>query len=208
MRRPVLALLGWILCFAPIPIFSGGYPWHFATSAAGFALLWGGCVGQGLFRFVRPLRPAVAVGLVAFVVVGHAFATREFSRMIYTPGSQRFEMYSMLRSYLYGPRPVADSAVRQETHFLIKNDVGLIMWFYGVGRLFDYIYLKGGLRQSLLDTSQPKELEEWLANPFGVCVNWDKGARVWRDVTSECRVIVSKRLAGEIGPARKAGPTP
>jgi hypothetical protein len=191
--RGVLAVtLPGLICFALVPIYSGGYPWHYSLSALFYAILWGFAFRAGLLERIR--RPRTQVILLAFtVLLLTTLDQANFRSFLDTP--QNRSAYVMNLEALRHP-PIPSEKVNDRTIILLLNSTRQDPWAYGLGNLFPYVYENPHVRQYVLSASPPSELQWLLTNTDPVlCVDWDGASEHWQDLTEGCRTRIQAEAA-------------
>ncbi len=191
VERGTTFLLGFLVLFASMPVYSGFAPSHFALSAMAYAML----VGASLSAMMRRLpggqrTTAAAAALLAALIVLQG--AKDFRAFRYRD-ELRLDANAISES-VQARLPIDASLIRADSFILIDDPFDLGTYVYGSGLLFRYLYGKASLREEILQAGKDETLLAWIESESRFGLRWDRGSSRFTDVTEELAERVRHRL--------------
>ena len=149
--------------FLIVPVYSGGYFWHGNLALCGYCMLFGVAVESAL---TLASSPAVRSACAVLLVVGAIVATRADAAQGLASGN--FSKASQISSTVLTAPPAPFDRVSGDAFVYVEDRQHLGNWYFGVGSLFNLVYLNKQLQQQTvpqMDWIDAKDLSRWLKHP-------------------------------------------
>lgn len=197
-RRTVLYLLGIMMIFFALPVYSGGRPWHFGVPAiaasllavAGFRQLWDRCFSSPSAR---------SMGYVLFVLLLVGSSLIELS----SEQARRESPSRILKSAMENP-PRPSQEVPPGQWILYAHKDPSARWAFGSGYLWRYVYQRPDLHELTfpsiagLDSAQLSQIPDLDSI---IIYDYNPHQRpAWTEVTDTVKPVLKNRVEGKEGP--------
>lgn len=184
----LMVCLAWIAIFLAVPIYGGGYLWHANLALVGYAILFGEAIAALLeLLSVAGARTATQFVLAAFFIwLARGNVNEQLYSGTHTTG------YRLNQDLLRHP-PIPPEELGAKPLIYIEDRYNLGGWWYGMGYLMQYVYLRSDIEQQQVPAAEKISEQEWLTwrkhdNAF--FLHYDDRFQ-WSDLTDSLRWRVS-----------------
>lgn len=190
LRTVGIVALAWVGVFLIPSVYSGGYLWHANLALVGVAILMGFALDYWTEERSSARRLAIAAVSAIMLLLARTDVKACIDRGVH------FEAYRFGESALTKP-PVPIGTLKGPSIVYIENPTGIAAWYFGAGKLFQYVYRGPRVEQRVIPTRTAiplAECNEMLRSPGIYMFTYDAAFR-WQDITQEMRAYCAKLAA-------------